>query len=57
MRDYMHPNKGNSGSFDHKDASGRPLDAAGKLINQSARPDLKKTNYVDPNRRPQFKNT
>ena len=57
MKDYLTPHRGNSGPFDHKDASGRPLDAAGKLINQSARPDLKKTNYVDPNRRPQFKQT
>ena len=57
MKDYMHPGRGNSGAFDHKDAADRPLDQAGKLCIQSARPDLKKTNYVDPNRRPQFKNT
>lgn len=33
---------------------GRELDAAGKLRVQTARPDLKKSQYVDPDRHPTF---
>lgn len=37
------------------DAAGRELDAAGKLVKQPARPELKKTNGVDLTRMPEFK--
>jgi hypothetical protein len=37
-------------------AQGRKIDAAGKLAVQSARPELKETDGIDPKRKPQFKN-
>jgi hypothetical protein len=49
MRDYQYPCK------DRIDRAGRVLDAAGKLVKQPARPDLKKTDGVDPDRKPEFK--
>lgn len=49
MIDYQYPCR------DRIDRAGRPLDAAGKLVRQPARPDLKKTDGVDPDRRPEFK--
>ena len=36
--------------------NGRRIDRAGKLVHQTARPDLKTTDYVDPKRTPGFKN-
>jgi len=49
MRDYQHPCR------DRVDRAGRVLDAAGKLVKQTARPDLKNTDQVDPKRQPGFK--
>lgn len=48
---YMHP------IADREDKAGRKLDAAGKLLVQLARQDLKKTKFVDRNRTIQFTNT
>jgi hypothetical protein len=39
------------------DTAGRPLDAAGKLIKQGARADLKKTDHEDPTRKIEFTNS
>jgi hypothetical protein len=50
MRDYLVP------CPIRVDTSGRKLDAAGKLIEQVARPDLKATEYKDPKRKPKFHN-
>jgi hypothetical protein len=49
MKDYMWP------AGITEDAAGRKLDAAGKLVKQTARPELKKTGGVDPDRMPEFK--
>ena len=48
MKDYLRP------STITEDSAGRKLDAAGKLVIQSSRPELKKTKGVDPKRRPEF---
>ena len=46
----MYPRRGPGGSFGPKDSAGRELDAAGKLKKQLSRPDLKGTDYIDPDR-------
>ena len=48
MKDYLRP------STITEDSAGRRLDAAGKLIVNTSRPELKKTKGVDPKRRPEF---
>lgn len=48
---YMHP------IADREDKAQRPLDAAGKLLFQTARQDLKKAKFIDKNRTIQFTNT
>lgn len=50
MKNYLRP------STVKVDAAGRELDAAGKLVVQSSRPDLVPTGGKDPKRKPEFKN-
>jgi hypothetical protein len=55
VKDYMYARRGPGGSFGSKDSAGRELDAAGKLKRQTARPDLKDKDFIDPDRKPEFK--